>query len=104
MFAWSLALAQIFIQAPAFATADHWFLQLYLGIGEFSPTEPAQTPLPLDIVPIENDNHPLFTHAIALEGFCMTTELQSNFALRFYSQRGCTRGGLRSEELQCNCT
>ena len=35
---------------PAFATADHWFLQLYLGIGEFSPTEPAQTPLPLDIV------------------------------------------------------
>ena len=52
---------------PAFETADHWFYELYLGLAEFQPNELTEgNHEALEIVPLENDNHPLWSLAIAI--------------------------------------
>ena len=57
-------------QRPAFESADSWFLELYLNLGESIPDDPnaEQAIDAFELAAIEHENHPLWTRSLALSG------------------------------------
>ena len=54
---------------PGCEQADTWFLTLYLSLADFNPTEEEgadKQPGAYEIVPVGNDNHPLWSRAVAI--------------------------------------